>query len=758
MFSCQPVMTSTGPTWRSVLCAAACGIAAGSVVACGGTGRTDSSNLAPEDAPSGVVARATGPSAAAIEAAEALRSGPNLLIVTLDTLRADHVGAYGYADAETPVLDRLAAEGIRFDQVASTVPITLPAHGSIMTGQIPPHHGLRDNGNFLIDHDVATLAEVLQGAGYATGGFVGSFVLDTRFGISRGFDTYTDFRGLESDVGTDLLLKIQRRADEVIDDAIAWLGEQRGPYFGWVHLYDPHDPYEPPEPFASRYRERPYDGEIAYTDQQLGRLLRYLDESGQARDTLLVVTADHGEGLGEHDEGWHTFFVYDSTIRVPLILRADGLPSGLVVDGQASLVDLLPTTLALLDIEDPDRSHRDGQDLRALIVDPAAAGKAAYSESFAPLLTFGWSELRALRADGYKYISAPRPELYDVRTDPGELDDLASRDPDRAAAMGAALDAMVTGDDALGVAEQGTIADPETLDRLRSLGYIGGSASPATTDRDVDPKDKIAVYESFTEGLERATEAVRAGQWEAAERELRELDRMAPDQFIVQHYLGQVALGRGDAAVAIQHLERSLALNPSYYSPTYIELAKAYRRTGQAPRAIELLEDAVAVYPDNFALRFNLGYHFQAAGRLDDALLAYQQAAEMVPRYPQVLNNLASIHLARGEPQEALAMMRRALEVRPDDGRTWGNVGMVLGATGRFEEAEQAFRQATALLPDEAPLHFNLGLALMRQGKNAEAITAMRRALEIDPDMAPAREALRALGGGQPDLATASPR
>ena len=234
MFSCQPVMTSTRSTWKPMLCVAACGIAVSMVVACGGTGHTDSSNPAAASVTSRVVPPASGPSAAAVEAAEALHAGPNLLIVTLDTLRADHVGAYGYEDAETPVIDRLAAEGIRFDQVASPVPITLPAHGSIMTGQIPPRHGLRENGNYFIDHDVTTLAEVLQDAGYATGGFVASFVLDTRFGISRGFDTYTDFRGSESDVGTEHLLNIQRRADEVIDDAIAWLGEQSGPHFGWV--------------------------------------------------------------------------------------------------------------------------------------------------------------------------------------------------------------------------------------------------------------------------------------------------------------------------------------------------------------------------------------------------------------------------------------------------------------------------------------------------------------------------------------------
>jgi arylsulfatase A-like enzyme/Tfp pilus assembly protein PilF len=739
------------------------GIAACGTLACGGSGDAGSidatrgadaggvtaGTTAPGDTASGEAAPGSvRPSEAVLAASESLGAGPNLLLVTLDTLRADHIGAYGYAGAETPVLDRLAAEGIRFDQVASTAPITLVAHGSIMTGQIPPNHGLRDNGNFLAEDATSTLAEVLDDAGYATGGFVASFVLDRRFGLARGFDAYTDFRGLDPEVGLELLLNVERRGDEVVDDAIAWLGEQSGPFFAWVHLFDPHTPYEPPEPFASRHPGRPYDGEIAYTDQQLGRLLRYLEESGRAGDTLLIVTADHGEGLGDHQEKWHGFFVYDSTIRVPLIVRGEGLPAGLVVEGQASLVDLLPTTLALLDVEDPDRSSRDGRDLRPLIVDPAAAGRAAYAESLVPLFNFGWSELRALRVDGYKYISAPRPELYDLGADPGERHDLAERDPDRTAELAAALDAMVAGDDALEVAEGHVAADPETIERLRSLGYLSGSVRPAAGRRDVDPKDRIVAYEAFVEGYEEATEAVRGGRWAAAERQLRELDQAVPDQFLIQHYLGRAALGRGDPAAAIELLERSLTLSPSFYSPTFVELARAYAQSGQPQRAIELLADAVGLYPDNFAIRFNLGYHLQAAGRLDEALAAYLRAAELVPGYPQLLTNIAAIHLARGEPQEALDALREALDANPDDGRAWGNVGMILGGTGRFGEAEQAFRRAVALLPNEAPLHFNLGLALMRQGKNAEAIAALRRALELDPDMEPARAALRALGGG----------
>jgi arylsulfatase A-like enzyme/predicted Zn-dependent protease len=735
-------------TRRSIFRAIAFGIVAAAVLACGGSREAESSDVAAGALPRGAPSGSAGPREAVLAASESLRAGPNLLLVTLDTLRADHIGAYGYAGAETPVLDRLAAEGIRFDQVASTAPITLVAHGSIMTGQIPPAHGLRDNGNYLAEDATSTLAEVLDDAGYATGGFVASFVLDRRFGLARGFDAYTDFRGLDPEVGLELLLNVQRRGDEVVDDAIAWLGEQSGPFFAWVHLFDPHTPYEPPEPFASRHPGRPYDGEIAYTDQQLGRLLRYLDESGRARDTLLVVTADHGEGLGDHQEKWHAFFVYDSTIRVPLIVRGEGLPAGLVVEGQASLIDLLSTTLALLGVADPDGSSRDGRDLRPLIVDPAAAGRAAYAESLVPLFNFGWSELRALRVDGYKYIAAPRPELYDLRADPGERHDLAERDPDRAAELAAALDAMAAGDDALEVAERHVAADPETIERLRSLGYLSGSVRPEAGRRDVDPKDRIVAYETFVERFEEATEAVRGGRWEAAERQLRELDRAVPDQFIIQHYLGRAALGRGDPAAAIELLERSLTLSPSFYSPTFVELARAYAQSGRPQRAIELLDDAVALYPDNFAIRFNLGYHLQAAGRLDEALAAYRRAAELGPGYPQLLTNIASIHLARGEPQEALDALRAALDANPDDGRAWGNVGMILGGTGRFGEAEQAFRRATALLPDEAPLHFNLGLALMRQGKNAEAITELRRALELDPDMEPARAALRALGGG----------
>ena len=391
--------------------------------------------------------------------AESLRAGPNLVLVTLDTLRADRLGSYGYEAAETPHLDRLAAEGVRFEQVLSPVPATLPAHASILTGQNPYRHKVRDNGTFQLQEDALTLAEILDDAGYATAGFIAAFVLDAQFGIAQGFGEYTDFGDQEVAETPSPFPNVERKGGEVVEEAVEWLHERTGPFFAWVHLYDPHDPYAPPEPYRSRYLQRPYDGEIAYTDEVVGRLLAGLEAAGHDRDTLVVIVADHGEGLGDHGESMHGFFVYDTTVLVPLILWAkDALPAGLVVEGQARLIDLLPTVLALIDVPDPAPTSRDGVDLRALIADPDAPGHAAYSEAFLPLLLFGWSELRALRADGYKYIAAPRPELYDLRADPGETENLLTAEPRLAATMRANLEELVAGDDDPAIGRQRALA------------------------------------------------------------------------------------------------------------------------------------------------------------------------------------------------------------------------------------------------------------------------------------------------------------
>jgi arylsulfatase A-like enzyme/tetratricopeptide (TPR) repeat protein len=678
---------------------------------------------------------------------EALHAGPNLVLVTLDTLRADHLGTYGYEPIETPEIDRFAREGVRFEEVASPVPITLPAHASILTGQIPPHHGVRNNGTFRLDASAVTLAEVLSAEGYATGGFIGSFVLDSRFGTAQGFDFYTDFRAAEAETASTPFLEIERRGEEVVEEATEWMRIQSRPFFAWIHLYDPHSPYEPPEPFASRYPGRPYDGEIAYTDHVLGTLRRQIEEMGNLDDTLVVILADHGEGLGEHGETWHTYFVYDSTVRVPLILWAPGsLPAGVVVQGQTSGIDVLPTSLSLLGIDDPAAEARDGIDLRPMIIDPAAAGHPAYTESLVPFLNFGWSELRGLRAGEWKYISAPRPELYHLRDDPGETENLLGAEPRRAADMRATLDAMVVDDDVDAVVSGQQATDPETMERLRSLGYVGGGGTVPDL-REIDPKDKIAVYEAFNDAIDAVVELEMQGRWAAAERELIGADNVAPNHFFVRYHLGKVALAQGQIDRAIEILEGALELNPSY-SLSFIELAKAYEAAGEVERAADLLREAMRAYPDVFTFPLQLGGLLERQHRNREALEAYRVARRMLPGNTRVLSRMAFLSLAEGEPEVALELLETAADLGPGDPLVWGNLGTVLGGLGRLAEAEAAFRRGLELAPDQARLHFNLGLVLMRQNRLDEAAAALRETLEIDPAFEDARALLARISGG----------
>lgn len=690
--------------------------------------------------PSAPAGAASAPPSAGAE----LTAGPNLLLITLDTLRADRVGVYGYDRAETPTLDRLADEGVRFAQAATTVPTTLPAHASILTGQLPMSHGVRNNGTFTLGDEAVTLAEVLGGAGYDTAGFVAAFVLDARFGIAQGFDEYTDFGAQAAGVEETPFLKIQRRGNEVVDEALGWLAGDRQRFFAWVHLYDPHTPYDAPEPFGSRYAERPYDGEVAYTDAAVGRLLDGLEAAGHADDTLVVVVADHGEGLGDHDEEWHTYFVYDSTVHVPFILWAPGaLPEGVVVPGDASVIDVLPTALALLGVEDPDAAGRDGVDLRALIAAPGTAGHAAYAESLVPLLNFGWSELRALRSGGWKYIEAPRPELYDLSVDPEETANLVEEQAERAASMRAALREIVGDDDASSFASGALAVEPETLARLRALGYLSGGAAP--DQRHVDPKDMVDVYEAFNDGIDAVNELVLQERWAEAEEYLYELDATLPDHFLVLYNLGKARLAQGDAATALQFLQHALDLNPTY-SLTYVEMARAYEASGSPQRAVDLLQTAMRAYPDVFTFPLHLGDLQLRQNRPADALAAYAAARRLLPQHPGLLSRLAGLYLQQGQPDAAGEILRELVVLTPQDARAWGNLGMVMGGQGELEAAEDAFQRAISLTPNDAILHFNLGLVRARRGDHEAARAAFREALRIDPQFQPARQELDRIG------------
>ena len=656
----------------------------------------------------------------------------NVLLVTLDTLRADRLGSYGYAAAETPNLDRLAGRGLRFERAATVTPLTLPAHASLMTGTHPGFHGVRDNGGFYLEEEAETLAELLRARGFRTGGFVGAFVLDSRWGIGQGFDRFFDDFDLTEFEDAPGMDAIQRPGSEVVDRALEWLSEAPGePFFAWVHLYDPHTPYQAPEPFRSRFpatREGAYDAEIAFTDAQVGRLIEALEEQGRLEETLVAVLGDHGEMLGEHDEVTHGFFVYEAAVRIPLIIAGPGIPAA-GIDRQVRILDVMPTLLARLGLPAPATSQ--GVDLL-----PLAEGEGlrlpALSESWFPRYHYGWSELVALADGRYKYIRAPRPELYDLAADPGELDNLAAREPERAASMAAALERLLE-EVSTEQAHSPRPVDDETAARLQALGYLGGGSSRHLEDRPGelrgDPKDKIGFYNRLKEAsaaatrddLETAIELVRA--------------TLAEDPAIVEAH---VLLGnfesradRSDAAAAAYR--EALDLDPEHREAIY-RLAEAYKKAGRLEEAATGFERAAELDPRNGKVAWQLADVRLRQGRLDEAETLLLAALEGDLDRPRFLLKLAECRLEQDRPADAEASLREALADNGELETAHYHLGLALEDQGRPREAAAAYRRELELRPEAYRAAFNLGRLLARAGRAEESAEQFRASVETRPE------------------------
>jgi arylsulfatase A-like enzyme/Flp pilus assembly protein TadD len=631
----------------------------------------------------------------------------NLLLVTIDTVRADHLGAYGYRSAETPALDRLAGEGMCFDRAESAVPLTLPSHATILSGLTPPHHGLRNNGAGRFPEDRSTLATTLSAAGYSTGAFVGSFVLDHRFGLARGFDVYDD--EIDRDPNAAGSLEAERPGSQVADRALAWLEKAAGdkrPFFAWVHFYDAHAPYAPPEPYASRHKDVPYDGEVAFVDAQVARLLELLDRRGLAGSTLVAVAADHGEALGEHGELTHGLLLYEPTLRVPLLLRGPGLPAGKRIEAPVGLADLAPTLAGMLGrrLERVDAGKAvyrlDGRDLSAALEKGAEPGETdLYAETEYPRI-FGWSGLYALRRGKLKYVAAPRAELYDLAHDPGETANLLE-----ARARRADLDVRLARfQENVRTPEAPAGRSDETVAKLASLGYIGGNptAMPSSGDQKPlkDPKEMVRSFRQF----ELANWALEAGRADEAAKTLEPLVSADPDNSVF----------------------RSL-------------LAKTWRRKGDYPRAIALYRQAVAAAPEDPEVRYNLAVTLQEAGRSTEALAVVTEAIRRDPSRPEAHNALGIALSQTGKLAEALAEFDRAAELDPRDAQPQNNRGNVLRRIGRPAEAEQAYRRAIELAPRYAEAWNGLGTLEVGRDRSAAAVPDFQRALELAPQYHEAR-------------------
>ena len=683
--------------------------------------------------------------------ASATATPRHLVIVTIDTLRADRLGAYGNTTVPTPNFDRIASEGVRALDATTHVPITRPSHASLFTARYPSEHGIRDNISLPLAPTVPTLAETLHADGFATAAFVSTFVLSSQSGLDRGFDHYDEaFEVPQSDEEAVFLSTVQRRGDETLARVEQWL-DARSPETRakrtalWVHLYDPHDPYEPPEPFASQFADRLYDGEVAWTDTLLGRLRASLEARRLWNDALVVVTADHGEALGEHDETGHGFFAYETTLQVPLVMRGPGIPANRTVDGTLRLVDVAPTALELLGA--PPLPATTGTSIAShLAAGAPAITRPSYAESLTPLIHYQWSDLRVLREGQWKYILAPRPELYDLAADPGETRDLASANTATARKLRAALEGLLR-------AERERAEDPaaataaalsaETLQKLGALGYVSPGAAKGSVAQGADPKDKIAEFRTLSGLMRDGLTLLHQKRFAESEHRFSELRRQGADSFQLHFYLASALVGLGRGHEAERSFERAIAALPSF-TQAHVGLIDVRMGRKDWRGALTAAQQGQKDAPNEPVLFDREGQAWQQLGDAGRAMAAYRKVAELAPKDALVRWRMGELLLSQRAPDQAQAMFREAIALDPEVADYWNSLGMVLGGGGQHQEAARAFEAAVKLDAKNARYAYNLGLVLMRAGDPAAA-EWFRKALALDPAFRPARDRLAEL-------------
>jgi choline-sulfatase len=647
---------------------------------------------------------------------------PNVLLVTLDTTRADRLGSYGYAAAATPHLDTLAAGGIRFTQAVSSAPLTLPAHASLMTGRNPYAHGVRNNGHFVLAADVPTLAERFAAAGYDTAAFVSSFVLDRQFGLARGFATYDD--ALDPPRGLADSLELERRGDRTVAAAAAWLAARPAspsrPYFLWVHLYDAHDPYTPPASYRASFEGRPYDGEIAFQDAMVGELLGRAGHGAASGGPLVVVAGDHGESLGEHGESTHGLFVYESAVRIPLLVSWPGVLAARVVDPVVGLVDIAPTVMALAGMAPFDGI--DGRSVVALIDGDAGAPASppAYAETYFPQFFMGWAPLRSVRDGQWKFIDAPEPELYDLAADPGETTNLYAAQPATARTLRRQLETLAR---SAPDRDSPVPMSAEARQRLSALGYVSGPAAPAPAGAPApDPKRMAPLFERLLDG----NRALARGDGEAAVGIARSVLAEDASNGFARLVLGRALLATGRHREAIEALRAYLTAVPGS-ADAHHWIALAHLRLGDRERALAEEEAALALDPRHgSAIALRAGLLF-STGRRTEAVQSLRDAVAADPANHPLRVSLADLLADAGLVTEAEPEYRRVIDARPNDVSALVGLGLLLARTERFEPALATLTRVLEIDPGQDEARFEKGAVYERLGRVADARAVYER-------------------------------
>lgn len=611
----------------------------------------------------------------------------NVLLITVDTLRADYLSCNGSSKVQTPNLDRLSKDGVNFTQARTPVPLTLPAHASILTGFYPPSHGVRDNGTYRLAGKQLTLAEVMKKHGYITAAFVASFVLDHRFGLNQGFDVYDDKISMNALQQEDL--EAERNGEAIYKSFAQWLegNREQKPFFVWIHLYDPHTPYDPPEPYRTKYSGNRYAGEVAYSDAIVGKIIQLFEHRKLLSNSMIAVVADHGEGLGDHNELTHSVLIYNSTLHVPMMIYAPGLiRQGTQVSSLSRTIDLAPT---LLDYAGIQEKLGEGTSLRSAIEkkDPGTE-LVAYSESLYPRLNLGWSELYGLESGKNHFILAPRSELYDTQNDLAEMNNLISQLQGPARQFQQKLEIIVA-KNSKAQASTASSMDEEAKEKLASLGYVSGSPVPAPTG--VDPKDKMQVWNEIQVGLSEFKDK----DYQTAIKALEKIRISDKGILLVYDYLGSCYMALKQWPQA-QRIYTEALQRGHDSSGVYMNLGISYYEMKQYSRAQQELEKAVAIDDQNVSAHYYLGNALRAQSQLEKAVEQYKRALQINPRFVYAANGL----------------------------------GMTYAALKMDDTALQYFKEAVKLDSENTPGYFNLAVQLDRMGRSKEALDAYQKFLQ----------------------------
>jgi choline-sulfatase len=659
--------------------------------------------------------------------------GRPIVLITVDTLRVDRLGSYGSTRGLTPALDRFTAGAARFTAAITQVPLTLPAHATILTGLHPAGHGVRTNDGFRLRAGVPTIAEALHARGYATAAFIGGSPLQASSGLARGFDRYDD----------DFLHAagaVERPADEVVRAALAWIAAHGSePFFAWLHLFDPHSPYTPPAPFAAAHADAPYDGEVAYTDAAIGRFFDRLQQSALLSRAAVIVVADHGESLGEHGERTHGTFLYDATVRVPLIIKLPDSASARDIAVPVEAADLAPTIASLAGTA---LGAVDGRSLLPLVTGSANGDpeRSAYAESYYQNILLGWSPLRAVRTNRWKFIEAPRPELYDLENDPGERKNIVEERSGLASGLQRALPSLT---DVATTPSAGTVSG-ESAERLRSLGYVSGSTLATAATRGVDPKDRMDVWAAIEDGIDRST-----GEPAAARQSFDRALRLDPGNGLVMKYLADIAFRAGRMQEARDGYRRTIAAR-FRHPDVFVNLAAIAEREGRLDEARAALTEAAQISAGDADVWNRLGLIEARRGDADAARRAFTSAIAADAGRAEAHYNLAIVERRAGDEAAARVHLGEAIARNPAYAEAHYELGTGYLAAAEPQRALDAYRTALRLRPDYAEALFGAARAALDLGKADEARRDYEQFIRVAPpeyrqQIAAAREALKRL-------------